>query len=281
MLDLFCVSHKELDLDGSGISLVGVGGASGDRFDYNDVDGESIAGLNWQFSELTGHYRIWKDPEIAMRNGKVGFCHYRRFLVPPSATNWIEKNCPRPFDNRDKGGEGNYSSGYRIEQEQLSALFRSCNYINDLESASSGVDIVLPKRNSLLAGGFRGQYQRCHPIEPFDFMIEAIKNRDPAMASAAREFFEQCDYAYWNNLLITTYKVFSEYCEFAFGVLLDVSSELSNLGGVYQNRACAFLSERLLNFWVFYNKLVVREVDWCVTSSIQLRAEPHQVAVNI
>ena len=143
------------------------------------------------------------------------------------------------------------------------------------------VDIVLPKRNTLSAGGFRGQYQRCHPIVPFDLMIRAIERADPDMACAATDYFERFEYAYWNNLFVTTYELFAKYCDFAFNILLQVSSELTNLGGVYQNRACAFLSERLLNFWIFYNKLTVGEVDWCVTSSIQTQAEPHQVAVNI
>jgi len=96
MLSVYCVSHKEVDLSGSGISVVGVADSAGGQFDYYDSDGVSISHLNKRFSELTGHYYIWKNHVPATANSKIGFCHYRRFLVPPSATNWIKENCSQP-----------------------------------------------------------------------------------------------------------------------------------------------------------------------------------------
>jgi len=296
MLSVYCVSHKEVDLKGSGIRLLGVANATGGTIDYRDSDGASISDLNDRFSELTGHYYIWKNCVPTASDARVGFCHYRRFLMPPAATRWIENNCSQPFDNRDKGGEGNYASGYMVEQSQLRSMFESCDYLGGLDSVAKDVEIVLPRRNHLQPGGFLGQYERCHPIEPFDLMLDIIDRRDSRMASAAREFYSQFEYAYWNNLFITRFDLFSDYCEFAFDILLQVNSELDEASkgtgdlaldghvsktGVYQNRVCAFLSERLLNFWIYYKNLKKSEVDWCVTSEIQNSPESHQVALPI
>jgi hypothetical protein len=191
MLSLYCVSHKEVDLRGSGIELVGVSGASGGRFAHNDSIGVSISHLNDRFSELTGHYYVWKNLPAGRQGDLVGFCHYRRFLVPPSASAWLENNCEQPFDNRHKGGEGNYASGYLIEQSDLTTMFAACDYISELEIEGSNVDIVLPRHNVLQAGGFRAQYERCHPVEPFDLMLEAMKRYDSPMAQAADNFFSR------------------------------------------------------------------------------------------
>jgi len=164
-------------------------------------------------------------------------------------------------------------------------------YIDDLEAEAKGVDIVLPRRNRLQPGSFVGQYERCHPVEPFYLMLDLMERRDHKMAAAAREYFNQFEYAYWNNLFITSFELYSYYCEFAFDLLLQVDTELDSKHiafnssdtsrGLYQNRVCAFLSERLLNFWIHYNELTIREVDWCVTSEIQNPPESHQVALKI
>ena len=193
----------------------------------------------------------------------------------------LKVHSTQPFDNRAKGGEGNYSSGYLVERENLCAMFQACDYSPDLEAACADVDILLPKRNDLQPGGFIGQYQRCHPVEPFHLMLDAIARKDSAMAAIATDFFNNFEYAYWNNLFVTRRELFASYCEFAFDVLLQVNSELGNFSGVYQNRVCAFLSERLFNFWIFYKNLTIKEMDWCVTSEIQMPIEAHQVALNI
>jgi hypothetical protein len=75
--------------------------------------------------------------------------------------------------------------------------------------------------------------------------------------------------------------LFAEYSELAFNLLLQVNTTLEEYDGVYQNRVCAFLSERLLNFWINYKNLTIRELDWCVTSEIQQPLESHQVAIKM
>lgn len=281
MLSLYCVSHKEIDLQGSGVELIGVSGAAGELFNHSDTSGVSLSHFNARFSELTGHYYVWKNLQPERVESAVGFCHYRRFLLPPSVSKWFANNCDRPFDNRDKGGEGNYASGYLIEQDELSSMFATCNYVDELDDVGKQVDIVLPRSNRLQPGGFKAQYQRCHPAEPFDLMLHIMERNDPEMAQAASEFFTDFEYAYWNNLFITRFELFSEYCDLAFNILLQVNAELKDYDGVYQNRVCAFLSERLFNFWIYYKNLTITELDWCVTSEIRQPLESHQVAIKI
>jgi len=70
-------------------------------------------------------------------------------------------------------------------------MFAACDYISELEIEGSNVDIDLPRHNVLQAGGFRAQYERCHPVEPFDLMLEAMKRYDSPMAQAADNFFSR------------------------------------------------------------------------------------------
>jgi len=140
MLSLYCVSHKEVDLRGSGIKVIGVAGYDGD---YSDADGESIASRNDCFSELTGLYSVWKNRVPPNQHSAlVGFCHYRRFLLPDALQSWLTTNANRPFDNRSKGGEGNFASAWLLESSELGQMFAQTDYLCELEQGLDGVMIV-------------------------------------------------------------------------------------------------------------------------------------------
>ena len=274
MIDLYCITHKKLNWHPDALHVVGVGGASGECFDYLDSDGDNISHLNDSFSELTGHYFVWNN--LLSNSNKVGFCHYRRFLVPSSATTWLKASSKQALDNRGKGGEGNYASGHLLKPELERELLETPDYLAGLESDLEDVDILLPKHNLLTEDSFIGQYSRCHPSKPFSLMLKQIAERDSELAHRAFRFFSQTRYAYWNNLFITNNDIFNRYCEFLFGILIPLENELEKYPQQYQNRVCAFLSERLLNLWVFENNLLVKEIDWCVTSEILDKPVEHQ-----
>ena len=277
MIDLYCITHKKLTCHHDALQIIGVGGVSGDGFNYLDSEGENISHLNECFSELTGHYFVWKN--LLADSNAVGFCHYRRFLVPSAAKQWLLSSSSQSFDNRASGGEGNYASGYLLETGLEQELLGTPSYLSELQSDLKNVDILLPKRNLLTEDSFLGQYSRCHPSKPFFMMLTEIAKMDTELANRAFYFYTHTHYAYWNNLFITKSETFNQYCNFLFDILIPLEKVLEKYPQQYQNRVCAFLSERLLNFWVFENNLLIKEIDWCVTSEILDEPADHQIAI--
>ncbi|OED39660.1 hypothetical protein AB833_14795 [Chromatiales bacterium (ex Bugula neritina AB1)] len=271
-LELFCTVHQPLDLGGTGIKTLQVGDSKDSFADYRDNTGDNISARNGRFSELTGHYFIWKNH----RADAIGFCHYRRYLIPAGLSGWIKDTAEKPYVNQGIGGVGNYASGYIIPHEALQQKLSETSYLDMLYESLQGTDVLLPLANQLPPGGFLQQYGNAHPVEPFFRMLAQLAATDNALARDAHRFFTEHPLAHWNNLFVMRWEKFSEYCEFLFELLLQLDDQLAPLDSVYQNRVCAFLSERLLNFWVWKNNLSVTELDWCMTQDIRDAAEDHQ-----
>ena len=274
--NLYCVSHKPVVTSSESVCVLQVGNATDTFATYRDNTGDNIAPLNANFSELTGHYWVWKNRPATT----VGFCHYRRFLIPGIATDWLTVNASQPYKGRPPFGIGNYASGYFADKHTLNTRLTQLDYGRELRNELENHDILLPKHNPVMEGGLIRQYGRAHPIEPFYAMLAAIAQIDNDMGKQALTFFTEHEYAHWNNLYYTHWDVFDAYCKFQFDVLLSLVSNERSFNDLYQNRYCAFLSERLLNFWVWHSKLKVKQLDWCMTEDLEQATDSHQRVVG-
>jgi hypothetical protein len=272
LLKIYCTTHKPLCLAHTGITTLQVGGATEQFADLSDRTGVSISDLNDRFSELTGHYAIWQNHPSEV----VGFCHHRRFLLPDLVDDWLQQRASMPYANRQGRGVENYASGYQIDRDLLVQKLTECNYIEALESELSGHDILLPKSNHIVAGSFLKQYGRAHPLHPLLRLLANLCERDDHQGKQALEFFSNHDTAYWNNLYVMRWESFIAFCEWQFELLFQLNDQIAPLDDPYQNRICAFLSERLLNFWIWHRQLRVRELNWCMTEAIESSNEGHQ-----
>ncbi len=272
MLNLHCITHRPVNLANTGISILQVGNDKENFGDSRDSDGCNIASRNSRFSELTGFYQVWKNQPSPL----VGFCHYRRFLIPTAMGSWLRATATRPYQSTTDTGVANYASGYLMEHDCLQQKIAQADYSDMFEQQLDGADILLPKSNVLPAGGFLQQYGNAHPVQYFFELLALMAARDNALARDAHRFFTQVSSAHWNNLFVTRWDLYCDYCDFAFDLLLALDDRLPSIEDTYQNRVCAFLSERLFNFWVWHRRLKVEELDWCMTEDIARPTEPHQ-----
>lgn len=272
MLKMHCITHRPIDRPGNGIGILQVGDHDADIGDLRDNHGDHIADSNYRFSELTGFYYIWKNQPCEA----VGFCHYRRFLIPEGMTPWLYSNAAKPYHEGSRGGVANYASGFQVNQDALRAQFDNVDYKAMLANQLQGADILLPKSNKLPEGGFLQQYGNAHPVYPFFECLALIGLEDNKLARDAHRFFTRHPYAHWNNLFVTGWENYIDYCEFVFPLLQALDKKIPALPDLYQNRLCAFLSERLFNFWVWHRQLKVTELDWCMTEDMVNASEDHQ-----
>ena len=269
---LYCVSHKPLSLPNvPDLQLMQVG--NGESFtDVRDNVGENIATRNAGYSENTAFYQVWNNRP----SDYVGFCHYRRFFLTTELHQLLEGDLQTPTL---PGGEQmqNYASGSRVGPEALFEAIAHCEgYIEGLRAALGESDVLLPKANPLPAGGFMAQYAQSHPLWPFMNLLSLMSKQDNRLAADAIDFFTRQRQAYWNNLFYMRWPLFERYCEFLFRWLFELEAKTAQPQHPYQQRVFAFLSERLLNFWLYREGLSVVEADWCMTEDVGLTTEAHQ-----
>jgi hypothetical protein len=218
MNKLFVVTHllpKKLLPAGYSYIKVGTGDLS---CDYTDSQGENIADKNETFCELTAMYWIWKNYQCH-EDDFVGIAHYRRLMAMPNYLNF---------------------------------LFMKPLTVHSIKEALTSVDILLPNEEHFPQGIYH-QYSRVHPLKDLNLCIDLLNKIDPSKSNV-ESFLRSKKSASVYNMLICKKKIFDEYCEWLFPILFYLE-KLIDLSGrtPYQRRAIGFLSERLLNIWLFYN----------------------------
>lgn len=276
MTDIYCVTHKEIASPRiDNFHTIQVGDDPNDFADLRDNRGANISNKNSTWSEATAFYYIWKN----CSGSAVGLCHYRRFLVPNYLRELIHEDIDRPYDETSKHGLGNYASGFHIEQDLMFKAMADggvSTYSSAFDELLINSEIILPRSNRLPEGGFLKQYLQAHPAWPMFELLAIISKQDNKLARRAHHFFSQFERAYWNNLFVMRWELFEEYCEFLFPLLFELERKIELPDDPYQKRVFAFLSERLLNFWIWDRKPKRKEIDWCMTEAIEGGEESHQ-----
>lgn len=178
---------------------------------------DNIAELNRKINELTAIYWFWKNVNWK-KYRYVGFQHYRRFFVLDLLDDYYEYDAivslPLPM--------------------KFSVRTKSTSKIEHLElSIEDG-------------------YKLCHNISDFVELEKLIPQQfklEWNTWKSLKYMFAPC-----NMFLIKT-EYFHNYCSELFSYIFSLNSTL-NLDGRdnYQNRAMAFLSERLTSFWFWRNR---------------------------
>lgn len=216
-VEMFVITHKDLFLKiPKNYKVIGVGdyGMKNKANILSDSSGENISSKNPYYCELTAIYWLWKNYDLP---NYIGICHYRRFFV-----------------------EGIFCKIYNTDQ--LLKLLQ--NY-----------DVILP--NKSIAKPNVWQY-----------FCNSISGREKDLLSLEKLIAEQYpDYlntfqkvmhsqsASYCNMMVMKKEDFCNYCEWLFG-LLEKFEDYVDLTGYskQEQRIYGFMSEFLLNVWVYNNK---------------------------
>ena len=208
-----------------------------------DSSGDNISRLNPHFCELTAMYWAWKNVDSSY----YGLFHYRRILdlseqalkAPPSLE-------PTQVNAKKKWR----ASAFGYAKERVDELL-------------AHYDIILPQRYIDRTDNLDFSdmtlydiYAKYHYAKDLDRIIELIKSRHPEMQAA----LESTLFTYpprWHiaNIFIMRKELYFAYCEWLFSLLFDLSKEtdLSDYTP-YQARIYGFLSERMFNIWLAYQR---------------------------
>lgn len=184
----------------------------------SDDTGDNISKKNTNYCELTAVYWIWKNSKEDI----VGLCHYRRFLSK------------KFFSSNSK---------YYINEDDLR------------EDFNNGYNVILPKK-FFYYKKIKDSFNIAPNKNDMKIVKESIERLYPDYLKDLDKYFNS-NSSYLCNVIVTKKEIFDEYCEWLFDVLADVEKNMDKetyINDSYRKRMFGFLSERLLNIWLYHNQ---------------------------
>lgn len=134
-----------------------------------------------------------------------------------------------------------------------------CHYrrIFDMDSALDSIknehpDVILGEME-LLFPTLEKHYNSVHYQEDFVLMKNVLRKHFPEYYKVAEDYFSQELFVPY-NMVIAKRAVFNEYAEWIFSVLEEIERLWTPHGNEYQDRAIAFLGERLMGVYFLYHR---------------------------
>lgn len=235
---IYVITHKIFDdtkLDKNIYRVLHVGTNPDAAPDYlRDDTGDSIAEKNSNYCELTGLYWMWKNGK-EKKTGVTGLVHYRRYFTT-------------------KMGDLLYTYFHK-KPEILSG--------EKISKTLKKYDIILPAKTKIMRT-IREYYGDGHWAEDLDITREALQETHPECVDAY-DIVMKAHAFYYANMMICRKELLDEYARWLFEIMdvletkIDLSKYDKDEYPDYQKRIFGFLSERLLQVWVKYKGLKVKE----------------------
>lgn len=189
-----------------------------------DDEGKNISEKNPNYNELTAIYWAWKNLKDV---DAIGLVHYRRFF----------------FDKKP------YTLDNVISLEKAHQLLEK-------------YDVLLPKKRNYYIETNYSHYIHAHHKEPLVETRKIIENFYPAYLKAFDEVMNKRK-AHMFNMFIMKKDAFNLYCAFTFDVLekLEDRIDISDYS-VQEARVFGYISELLMDVWLYTTKESYKEVSW-------------------
>lgn len=206
--------------------LVGAQGNYRDGIEYQrDDDGINISYKNPNYNELTAIYWAWKNMDKDIE--AIGLVHYRRFL---------SLNRKRKLEN-------------------------ILNF-NEVNSLLKIVPVILPRKRNYYIETIYSHYIHSHNEEPLDITRKVLAKDCPEYLPFFDRAMESRS-AHMFNMFVMKRRYFDSYCKWLFDVLEKVEGlvDITNYSK-QEARVYGYLSEILLDVWIYKNNVKYLDVPW-------------------
>ena len=207
-----------------------------------DDTGDNISAKNQLYAELTATYWLWKNSDAKIK----GLMHYRRLLDLSGAF------CKTKYD---------------VELESIAETEKFLDVLGLTTKNISELlkdNVALVRYNEDLCTwsdySLEQHFRESHISRHWDMAMEAIRAKFPEYLESVKYAAQSSEF-YPTNIIIMKSVEFDKYCEFLFGVLLDVEKGIdmnapeilaSGDWGTRSGGGC--LGERLTSMFVSYLK---------------------------
>ncbi|KYC67051.1 DUF4422 domain-containing protein [Heyndrickxia coagulans] len=230
-IKILVATHKKYEMPNDDMYLpIHVGKEGKKDLGYQgDNTGDNISLKNKNYCEMTGIYWAWKNLDCDF----IGLCHYRRYFKSSSKKEILNN-------------EDNFSK--IIDRQEVEELLNK-------------YDIILPKRRNYYIETIWSHYEHAHNIKDLIETKKILNELYPEYINS----FDKIMYGkhlHLYNMFVLSKNNFDSYCDWLFNILFELEEriDISNYNN-YQGRVFGFISERLFNVWLLYNKLETKELD--------------------
>ena len=228
-IKILVASHKEYWTPSDDVYLPIHVGCTGKPYlgFVGDNTGDNISVKNSNYCELTGLYWAWKNLDCDY----LGLCHYRRYF------------------GRKKFFDG-------VEEVKQKIFQRA-----DFEYLLKDHDIILPQQRRYYIETVRSQYEHAHSSRDLEQIERIISECYPNYLRSFRAVMNRRRLHLW-NMFVMKKSMVESYCEWLFDILFKYENWMDQNNLVDQKwRLFGFISERLLDVWLFNKNFKTAEVE--------------------
>lgn len=207
---------------------------------------ENISSKNKSYCELTALYWAWKNIEKLFPGIQyVGLNHYRRY-----------------FTNKNS-----FCDTIKYPESAIQSYSFDTEYIKKILTKN---DAIIAKKR-IFPYSVRIQYCKAHFSDDFSILEQVLKEKFPDYAESFEAVCDKNNKISFYNMFIFQTETFYHYCEWLFTILEEVERRIpiehySNV----QQRIFGYMAERLLNVFIYKNKMKCKELPVvCFSDSME------------
>lgn len=211
-----------------------------------DNTNDNIAEKNCSFCELTASY--WIDKNIKDTD-YVGICHYRRYFnFFPSLLTF------KPS---------------RQKKVTAAEFMSSATGKASAESTASKVADIMKEHDCIMMRaydmkeGLSASYYRPdtgHRESDWKETMAIIKELYPDYTQSITDYLDNGHNFHMGNMMITTKEKWADYHKWLFSILFELEKRIEIPTDPVQGRVFGYISERIINLYVYHNKFRIKEL---------------------
>jgi hypothetical protein len=246
MVKIFVVTHKENPILSNDILIPIQVGNNTNIFPnvLRDNTLDNIADKNSNYCELTACYWIWKNETQA---DIVGICHYRRYLNFYNPLYNLKPSAQKKINSTDFMKTKTFYSDPKKLQNKIASILK--NY-----------DIILTRPYKFKSGSLTQHYCDDHRKEDWELTKNIIVNKYPEYKESIIKYLDEGRLFHMGNMMICSKEKFDTYLTWIFSILFELETRIEIPKDQYQARVFGFISERLINLYVYHNNFKIKGI---------------------
>lgn len=246
MIKIFVVTHKENSPLKNNLFIpfqVGTNQTISQNI-IRDNTLDNISNKNSNYCELTATFWIWKNIKDVEY---VGICHYRRYFNFFNPFYNLKPSAQKKIINTDFKKTKTFLSDPKKLQKKITSILKE-------------YDIILTKPYRFKKKNLTQHYCDDHRKEDWDLTKTIIVEKYPEYKESITKYLDEGVLFHMGNMMICSKEKFDAYQTWLFSILFELESKIEVPKDQYQARIFGFISERLLNLYVYHNNFKIKAV---------------------
>lgn len=246
MVKLFIVTHNENPLLSNELFIPLQVGKNDDitKTILRDNTLDNISDKNSNYCELTATYWIWKNIKDTEY---VGICHYRRYFNFFNPLYNLKPSAQKKINSIDFSKTKTFHSDAKKMQKKITSILKE-------------YDIILSRPYKFNDTTLTKNYCDNHRKTDWDLTKEIIIEKHPEYKESITKHLDDGRLFHIGNMMICSKEKFDAYQTWLFSILFELESKIDIPKDQYQARVFGFISERLINLYVYHNNFKIKGI---------------------